>query len=127
MEYFKGEIIDRFTILCLKIDKLPYCTEITTEYELFKKEKRQILTEKPEVEKIMDELYAVNKHIWELESDIRQGKEDKMTLSEVGKRALEIRDWNNTRVELKNQINEIFEECQDIKIDHASENGKPSN
>ena len=48
--------------------------------------------------------------------------EDQLELAEIGRRAIEIRDWNNKRVKLKNTIAEKLG-CvvREIKKDHASE------
>jgi hypothetical protein len=59
--------------------------------------------------------------IWSLESDLRKGKEGKMTLREVGKRAIAIRNLNNKRVAEQNRLVEIFGGFKNIKKDHASE------
>jgi hypothetical protein len=69
-----------------------------------------------------EELKNIHLKIWNLESDIRMGMEHKLGLEEVGIRALAIRDWNNKRVALKNQIAEKLHcNVREIKKDHASE------
>lgn len=68
------------------------------------------------------QLKAVHQQIWALESDIRQGKEHNLGLEEIGRRALEIRDWNNQRVKLKNLMAaKLHCTVREIKKDHASE------
>ena len=42
-----------------------------------------------------ERLYRINGQIWELESDIRRGKEAELGLEEVGRRALQIRDFKS--------------------------------
>lgn len=70
----------------------------------------------------LDELRAVHRQIWKLESDIRQGKEQSLGLEEIGRRALAIRDWNNRRVQLKNSMaDKLHCAVKEIKKDHASE------
>ena len=69
-----------------------------------------------------EELKDIHLKIWNLESDIRMGLEHKLGLEEVGIRALAIRNWNNKRVALKNQIAEKLQcNVREIKKDHASE------
>ncbi len=59
--------------------------------------------------------------IWDLEADLRQGKLDG-ALSEVGRRAIKIREHNKLRVEVKNIINLLANEgYQDVKQNHISE------
>ena len=122
MEMFKGDVLDRYSILCLKIKRLPKNKEVTGEYELFKKEVVNLIKNYPEIQTNLDCLYEYNSKIWDLESDIRKGKEGNMTLEEVGKRALSIRNWNAYRVEEKNKVNAYFDEFIEVKVDHSSEN-----
>lgn len=55
-------------------------------------------------------LTEVNSRIWELESDIRLHKEKELGLEEVGRRAILIRDINNERIAIKNEIVEKYGE-----------------
>jgi hypothetical protein len=71
---------------------------------------------------LLTSLYVINGKIWDLEADIRQGKEGILGLEEVGRRALAIRDFNGERIRLKNEITELVgEKYKEIKIDHASQ------
>ena len=110
----RGDVFDRFSILILKAIH-------STEIETIKDELSELLLEfkvlnLKEAEVFLNLLNTNNK-IWDLESDIRQGKEKKLGLEEVGKRALAIRDLNKQRIALKNSISQYKE----IKSDHASE------
>ena len=68
------------------------------------------------------QLKEIHLMIWSLESDLRQGKENQHDLAEIGRRAIAIRDWNRTRVELKNKIAETLDcTIREIKKDHRSE------
>ena len=70
----------------------------------------------------VDKLYKVNGKIWDLESDIRKGKEGILGFEEVGRRAIKIRDFNNQRVSIKNEIVSNFRQgFVEIKRNHASE------
>jgi len=67
-------------------------------------------------------LKIINGYIWDLEADIRKGKEGELGLEEVGRRALMIRDLNNIRVWTKNLVIRISGlGFADVKKDHASE------
>lgn len=62
----------------------------------------------------------VNDGIWLLESAVRQGKLDNDS-EEVGKRAIEIRNWNKKRIDIKNRINALTGEgFIEGKSDHLS-------
>jgi hypothetical protein len=55
-------------------------------------------------------LKEINKRIWDLESDIRLGKENELGLEEVGRRAIMIRNINNERIAIKNEIVDKYDE-----------------
>jgi hypothetical protein len=69
----------------------------------------------------VNKLKDINGKIWDLESDIRKGKEAELGLEEVGRRAIMIREFNKIRVGYKNEMVKIYEEgFEDIKMNHAS-------
>lgn len=53
-------------------------------------------------------LLICNANIWNLESDIRKGKDGDLGLEEVGSRAIKIRDINKLRWKYKNAINNLY-------------------
>lgn len=58
---------------------------------------------------IWDELQALkilHDTVWNLEDDFKKCRIDGTDLAEVGRRALEIRDYNNMRATLKNTVAE---------------------
>ncbi len=70
----------------------------------------------------LDRLIVINGKIWDLESDIRRGKEDELGLEEVGRRALAIRDFNAQRISIKNEITQFYNEgFEERKYNHASQ------
>jgi hypothetical protein len=125
LEYFKGDIFDRYSILSLKKERLPENENINGEFLIIETEYKKIM--KDNIKKYCTlfayarSLYEINKKIWDLESDIRKGLEGTISMEEVGKRAIAIRDFNRERVIIKNKINKSFNEFGDVKIDHASE------
>jgi hypothetical protein len=73
------------------------------------------------VSDLLQELATIHAHIWDLEKELKSGREQDLPLAEIGRRAIEIRDWNNKRISIKNLIaaklqDDIFE----IKKDHLS-------
>lgn len=111
-----GEMADRYSITQLK------CKYIG---DHFIPEKEALLLELVNYVGWCDWVQAlgvINENIWQLESDIRKGKEGILGLEEVGRRAIAIRGWNNQRVALKNQANKHYGEgFVEIKADHASQ------
>lgn len=110
-----SEIIDRYSILLLKHERL-VSEDLSREIDLYKKE---INFDTMKI--YIDELYEINGKIWDLESDIRKGKENLLGLEEVGRRAIAIRELNKQRVSVKNKIVKLTGEgFVDVKMNHAS-------
>jgi hypothetical protein len=121
MEYPISEIVDRLSILNLKKDRGGCdCLE---EESAFNKALQEYLDKGIDYkQEWLNELLMINGKIWDLECEIRQGKEEKFTLEEVGRRALLIRDFNKKRIELKNLIvQETGVGFVGKKFQHASE------
>ena len=74
---------------------------------------------------IVDEyenLKTIHNKIWELEALLKTGRESELSLEEIGRRAIAIRDYNNKRVALKNSMAEKLNcPVREIKKDHLSE------
>ncbi len=82
-----SEIMDRLSIALLKHER----AEVDMSAEIFAY--REALTHYVDGEFYVDRLKIINGQIWDLEADIRRGKID-LSLEEVGRRALKIRDFN---------------------------------
>jgi len=75
-----------------------------------------------DVEDLYMNLVAVHNTIWDLESELKTGREAELPLEEIGRRAIAIRDHNNERIRIKNAIAEQLEcPVREIKQDHLSE------
>ena len=120
MKYSAGDIVDRFTIVLLKLLRIG--DSFMPEFNAYSEAITRLDCMHPEVPwlTLTMEMFKVNKDIWDLESDVRKGKLDG-NLEEVGRRAIAIRDKNNKRIEIKNQIAELMGEFKEVKKDHASE------
>lgn len=96
------ELVDRYTIAQVKHDR----TGGANQEELDFYEQQMLNIDKTV---IWDELQAfkiLHNKIWNLEDDFKKCRIDGTDLTEVGRRALEIRDYNNFRVTLKNTVAE---------------------
>ena len=110
-----SEIADRYSICLLKSERTS--ENMDNELKYYSNE----LKHYPNIKYYIDRLYNINGEIWDLESDIRRGKEREMGWELVGKRAVEIRDKNKIRVSIKNEMVEFYKQgFKDIKINHAS-------
>ncbi len=117
-----SEIIDRLSILKLKIERIGE-PHLKKEQEAFESAVQEFKDKGTQInDSWIDELYEVNKKIWDLESDIRKGREGELGLEEVGRRAIQIRDLNKQRVSIKNRIiEETGLGFKDVKMNHASD------
>ena len=122
MERDVADIIDRASIACLKAEKIRE-DESIREWKTFSEEIKTLEIKYPKIpiDRFFQFLIKINDMIWKLESDVRQGKLDG-ALSEVGRRAIEIREHNNLRIQVKNIINTLCDTgFMDIKRDHGSQ------
>ena len=102
------ELVDRYTIALVKYDKTNGANspELTFYTEQINKIDVALIQHE------LDQLESIHRQIWALEDD----------LSEIGQRALDIRDINNLRVRYKNSIAEKLNDAvREIKQDHASQ------
>ena len=127
MEMPIGEIFDRYTIVKLKFEKLKNGTEIADQLKLYEREiELQInkldLKKKEVAKQLLKELFRVNSIIWDLEQELRDGFEKNTSLGEIGKTAIEIRNYNGIRVRTKNEFYTLFDQTvfREIKINHIS-------
>ena len=74
------------------------------------------------VKTYFNELKNIHNTIWGLEAELKNGLEEELSLEEIGRRAVLIRNWNNKRIAIKNSIAEILNcPVREIKQDHLSE------
>lgn len=122
MERDAGDIIDRWAIAKLKSERIG-ADESKKEYSWFCRGIEELEAKYSQVDWTVykHEILVIHANIWNLESGVRQGKLDD-DLMEVGRLAIQIREWNKKRIALKNEINlSTGEGFQDIKKDHGSE------
>lgn len=118
-----SEILDRYSIAILKKERANAdndieISDLLVEIEDYREKDSEFINHK------INQLIDINGMIWDLESDIRKGKEGELGLEEVGRRAIKIREFNKIRVGYKNDVVEVFGEgYKDIKMNHASSNG----
>ena len=112
------ELVDRYTIAKLKYeltnDNLP-------EWEFYQAQLAD--HDISSVATQLEQLYQIHKKIWALESELKSGAEAQLELAEIGRRAIEIRDWNHKRIALKNHMADLLGQghIHEIKHNHLSE------
>jgi hypothetical protein len=111
------ELIDRLAIAEVKFQRTRSNQEELTWYQ---NQALHINTSK--IINEYEDLKRIHNEIWNLEAELKSGREAELALEEIGRRAIAIRNHNNKRVALKNAIAEKLE-ClvREIKKDHLSE------
>lgn len=115
MLYPTPDLYDRYTIECLKRDRA------SADNAAHIIALNNAIDERGRHEDLIEELYTINGKIWDLESDIRKGKDGELGLEEIGRRAIAIRELNNVRIFQKNVVAQRFGEFGENKYNHASE------
>src|SRR3989344_706650 len=128
MRYPLDELLDKRSIVLLKIERIKdddLKERLWKEFSdytvaIWEYIKEGVCTIQ-QVEEWHRELYESNGATWDLESGIRKGQIGDMSLEDVGRTAMKIRESNGIRVAIKSKIVEIVGiGYKDIKINHAS-------
>ncbi len=128
MRYPLDELLDKRSIILLKIERVKneelkelLWKEFSDYTVAIWKFIEEGFCKIEQIEEWHHELYEANGKIWDLESDIRKGKENELGLDEVGRRAIMIRNINGIRVAVKSKVVEMTGTgYKYIKIDHGS-------
>lgn len=94
------ELVDRYTIACVKFEKTNGANR--DELDFYTEQMKEI--NKALIDKELNELMQIHRDIWAMEDDFKKCRIDGASLEAIGQRALDIRDLNNYRVSLKNKI-----------------------
>lgn len=109
IEVSNGEIIDKLTILIIKINEirdLKKLENIKKEYNILK-EHSQKITNSYEIEDLKTELLRVNSKLWEIEDKLRHLEKAKNFNEEFIELARSVYYTNDKRSEIKKKINII--------------------
>ena len=111
------ELVDRYCIAKLKFAKTSKNQEEFAFYQ-----NQLINYDLNLVQQELEALYQIHNEIWSLEKELKSGMEHQLTLEEIGRKAIKIRDWNNKRIHLKNIIaDKLGCRVKEIKQDHLSQ------
>lgn len=99
IEFPIPDLLDKVAILKLKIERIgePHLQDA---YDFYMKEINLI----GGMENYLEELYIINGLIWDNEHEIRKGSMCSLSLEDVGRRCLKIRDLNKVRLSIKDKI-----------------------
>ena len=123
------ELCDRLTIAKLKLQRLP-AEELNK--TLLRKQIAYYETgidhNDPKICDLIAALFDINGQMWDAEHDIRKGLDEILGLSEIGRRAVKIRNLNCIRVAIKNKITMLAgqPEFSDCKMNHISQRSSSS-
>lgn len=111
------ELVDRLAIAQLKYEKTQANHEELVWYQTQVKNIDMMLINAEFIQ-----LLDIHKEIWNLEKELKSGQEHQLALEEIGRRAIEIRNFNHRRIQLKNIMAEKLNcSVREIKKDHLSE------
>ena len=111
------ELVDRLAIAEIKFKRTK-----ANEEELLWYIKQSLRIDLTKIVDEYEDLKRIHNEIWELEAELKTGREAELSLEEIGRRAIAIRDHNNKRVKLKNAMAEKLNcSVREIKKDHLSQ------
>ena len=113
-----SEILDRYTITMLKSERTE--EDVSEELKAYAQEayNPNYREKAHEIVSFIIRLYDINGKLWDTEGAIRKGVD--MTLEEVGRLALKVRNLNCTRNGIKAEVVDAFSEgFKEIKINYT--------
>jgi len=119
------ELIDRLCIARVKHERTKGANQ--DELDWYEDKYRQLVLtldhdQRGTLDHNISEITVIHNRIWDLEWQLKSGVEHLLTMDEIGRRAIAIRDWNNRRITYKNSIAELFDlKMREIKTDHLSD------
>ena len=120
MEYLPVlELIDRLCIARVKHARTNGANQ--TELDWYEQRLQQ-LPQSAELDQAIAAMTDIHHAIWDLEWQLKSGVEQMLSLQEIGRRAIAIRDFNNKRIAYKNSVARILNHpVREIKQDHLAD------
>lgn len=113
------ELIDRLCIARVKHARTNGANQIELDWY---EDKYQQLPQSSELDSDIQAMTDIHHAIWDLEWQLKSGVEQMLSLQEIGRRAIAIRDFNNKRIAYKNSIASILgHPVREIKQDHLAD------
>jgi hypothetical protein len=112
IEISPGELIDRLTILEIKLDNISdpaKLANVRREYESLKASSRSNILETPEIARLTADLKVVNSELWKIEDDIRCHERSSDFGESFVKLARSVYRTNDKRAALKRRINDLLD------------------
>jgi len=116
VEVSPGELCDKLSILKIKLEKVKDASALTfieKEFNLLNSHK---ILEVKNIDKLYNDLYNINKQLWDLENQVRKLENEKKFGEEFINAARTIYKFNDKRALVKKEINiQLNSELQEIK------------
>jgi hypothetical protein len=113
------ELIDRLCIARVKHARTQGANQV--ELDWYEQRFRQ-LPQSAELDEAVQAMTDIHHAIWDLEWQLKSGVEQMLSLQEIGRRAIAIRDFNNRRIAYKNTVARILNHpVLEIKQDHLAD------
>ena len=109
-EISAGELLDKISILEIKLDKIKNQNrqqEINKEYKILKKTKDLSIEVTQEIDRLIKEIKIINVKLWEIEDKIRVCEKNKDFGKEFIELARAVYLTNDKRAKIKSRINEM--------------------
>lgn len=113
------ELIDRLCIARVKHVRTKGANQV--ELDWYERQFAQ-LPQSAELDEAIAAMTDIHHAIWDLEWQLKSGVEQMLSLQEIGRRAIAIRDFNNKRIGYKNTVARILNHpVLEIKQDHLAD------
>ena len=113
------ELIDRLCIARVKHARTQGANQVERNWY---EDKFSQLPQSTELDEAIQAMTDIHHAIWDLEWQLKSGVEQMLSLQEIGRRAIAIRDHNNKRIAYKNSVARILgHPVQELKQDHLAD------
>jgi len=113
------ELIDRLCIARVKHARTNGANQVERNWY---EDKLAQLPQSAELDEAIQAMTDIHHAIWDLEWQLKSGVEQMLSLQEIGRRAIAIRDHNNKRIAYKNSVAHILgHPVKEIKQDHLAD------
>ena len=110
-EISAGELLDKISILEIKLDKIKNKNsrdEIGKEYKMLKKTQNSNIETNQKIQQLFEEIKKVNLNLWNIEDKIRICEKNKDFGKEFIELARAVYSTNDARSKIKSEINDLL-------------------
>lgn len=111
VEIAPGELIDKITILEIKLERITDAAKLANvriELDTLERARDAVLTPSPELDGLTKQLKSINEQLWEIEDDIRDCERAKDFGEKFVELARSVYKSNDKRAALKRDVNTLL-------------------